>query len=437
MARLVGLLVLVVASAVAAAWLADHPGQAVLRWQGWEVRASVAVLAVAAIAAVILALALDRAVGWVRRGPGALAERRGLRRREQGYRALSDGLVAVAAGDTAAARQLGRRASSLLDGSPLPLLIEAQSAQASGDEAEARRLYERMLGDPETEFLALRGLTVQASNGGDVEAALGYARRAHALRPKAPWVLNAIAELEAKAGHWRAAETALADAARGTSLARVELDRRRAGLEVAQAREALAAGDTALALDRAREAHKRDPGLIPAAVLLAELQARAGKAGAAGRTIEAAWARAPHPDLARLYVEGVADGLARLRRIEKLAERNPDHVESRIAVAEAAIAAGLWGEARRWLGPLDGPAAPARACQLFAAIERGEKGDEAAARAWLARAASAPDAAWSCATCGAAPAAWAPSCPSCGRAGTQAWRVLARPVPAGLGVAGA
>jgi len=424
MARLIGLLVLVVASALGAAWLADHPGQAVLRWQGWEVRASVAVLAVVAIAILVLALGADRLVGGLRRGPGALAQRRGLKRREQGYRALSDGLVAVAAGDTSAARQLGRRAAVLLDGSPLPLLIEAQSAQAAGDEAEAKRLYERMLASPETEFLALRGLTVQASNAGNVAGALDYVRRARALRPKAPWVLNAIAELEAKAGHWREAETALAEAAGGKSLARADLDHRKAELAVAVAREARAAGDVARAMERAHEAHRHDPGLIPAAVLLAELQDATGKQAAMAKTIEATWARAPHPDLARLYLKGEGDALARLKRMERLAARNPEHEETRIAVAEAALDAGLWGEARRWLAPLDGPATPARACRLFAAIERGEKGNAAADRAWRARADAAPDAAWACRACGTAAGAWAPNCPACGRAGTLAWRTV-------------
>lgn len=434
MARLVALLVVTLGAAVAAAWLADHPGHAVLRWEGWEARAPVAVLAalVVLFAAGVVAVALI--LGWLRRGPGALARRRGAHRREQGYRALSDGLVAVAAGDTGEARRLGRRAAALLADSPIPLLIEAQSAQAAGDEAEATRLFQRMLGAPATEFLALRSLTAQARNAGDLEAALGHARRARALRPKAPWVLNAIAELEAQAGHWREAEAALADAARAKALTRPNVDRRRAALLVAQAREARQAGDAALALERAREAHKRDPGLVPATTLLAELRGAAGKASAALKAIETTWALAPHPDLARLYAAGEADPLARLKRIEKLAQRLPDHLESRLAVAGAAIDAGLWGEARRWLGPLEADRPPARACRLLAAVARGEKGDEAAARTWLERAASdAPDSSWRCGSCRARAEAWAPNCPACGEAGTLAWRGPERAAPKGYG----
>lgn len=434
MARLVLLVVIAAAAAVAAAWLADHPGAAVLRWEGWEARASVAVLALLAVLLAVAAALIALTGSWVRRGPVALARRRGQSRREQGYRALTDGFIAVAAGDARAARRLGRRAASLLRGSPLPLLIEAQSAQAGGDDAEARRLFSRMLDDPETEFLALRSLTAQARNAGDLDAALGYARRAQALRPKAPWVLNAIAELEAQAGHWRAAEAALGEAAQRKALPHDGLDRRRASLLTAEALEARRAGDAATALERARAAHRLAPGLAPTTAILAELDLAEGRIGAAAKAIEATWALAPHPDLARLYVAAESDALARLKRLERLVGRNPDHVESRLAVADAAIAAGLWGEARRWLRPLETGRTPARACRLMAAIELGENNDAAAARAWLERAAAsgAPHPTWQCEACRAIRDSWSAACPSCGATGTLEWREFSFLVVDGL-----
>lgn len=433
MARLIALIVLVGALAVAAAWLADHPGAAVLRWQGWEARASVAVLGGLVLLALASFIVVGRLWGWARHGLGAAGRGRDARRRERGFRVLGDGLIAVAAGDARAARRLGRQAAGLLGGSSLPLLIEAQAAQSTGDEAEAKRLFERMLARPETEFIALRSLTAQARKAGDVETALGYVRRARAIKPDAPWVLGALAELEARAGHWREAEQAVAEALRVKALPRGAAERQRASLLVAQARDAARDGDAATALARAREAHRLDPALVPAAALLAE-QARAlGKATLGAKAIETTWTKAPHPDLARLYVAGATDALARLKRLETLATHNPDHVESRIAVAEAAVAAGLWGEARRWLGPLLAGDPPARACRLMAAVERSERRDEAASRGWLERAgAGAPDAAWLCPACGVAAPDWSPHCSACGSPEASAWLARARPVPASL-----
>ena len=123
-------------------------------------------------------------------------------------------------------------------------------------------------------------------------------------------------------------------------------------------------------------------------------------------------------------------------RLQKLIARRPDDAESRLALAEAALAARLWGEARRSLealGAANGAAHSARACRLWAALEEAERGDGAAARAWLARAAGAPDPAWVCDHCGAAYAAWAPLCGRCGAYDSMVWKSPLHAAPAELG----
>lgn len=432
MLRLVAIVVAAAVLGAAAAWLADHPGTLVVTWQGWQVRGPVAALALAALAVALLTWFLHGLYLWLRQGPGRYLAGRRLRRREQGYKALSEGLVAIAAGDAARARRLARRAGELLDRAPLTLLLEAQSAQLAGDEATAAQAFRHMLTTPETELLALRGLVNQATKAGDLADALSHARRARALRPDSPWAIATVAELAARTGAYGEAEAAVAEAERRKLVPRDEGERRRAALLTARAREERARGDTQAARDAVREAHRRAPDLVPAAVLAAELAA-ADRPGAAAKVIEETWARAPHPDLAAAYASGGArDPLARLKALEKLARSNPDHPETRLALAAAAVNAALWGEARRHLEPLVAPGGQPniRACRLMAEIEERERDDAAAARRWLARAATeATDAAWLCGACAAAQATWAPACPSCGAIATLAWRTQARAVP--------
>ncbi|MFZ8528601.1 heme biosynthesis HemY N-terminal domain-containing protein, partial [Staphylococcus aureus] len=76
----------------------------------------------------------------------------GARSRREGYRAFTEGMVAIAAGDARAAQAAAQRAKKLLDQPALALLLSAQAAQAAGDEEEAGRQYAAMLGHPETEF---------------------------------------------------------------------------------------------------------------------------------------------------------------------------------------------------------------------------------------------------------------------------------------------
>src|SRR5690606_40477334 len=129
----------------AAVWLADHPGTVEIVWQGRVIETSVGVLA-AAIALLILLLWLAQRL-WrgLRRAPRSFVEGRRESRRARGYRALTRGLVAVAAGDAAEARRWSRQADVLLAEPPLTLLLSAQAAQLNGDEAAARRHFEAML----------------------------------------------------------------------------------------------------------------------------------------------------------------------------------------------------------------------------------------------------------------------------------------------------
>src|SRR5690606_29724893 len=128
--------------------------------------------------------------------------------------ALSMGMVAVAAGDREEAGRQSRRASAMLSGVPLSNLLSAQAAQLRGDEAAARRYFEAMLDQPETEFLGLRGLLMQALRARDDARALRLALRARELRPRSPWLLQTLAELQTRLGDWEAALDTTATARR-------------------------------------------------------------------------------------------------------------------------------------------------------------------------------------------------------------------------------
>ena len=71
MARAIAVFVLLGLAALLAAWLADHPGDVAIDWQGWRIETSVAV------AAIVLALmAFGLAAGyrfwlWLRRAPAS------------------------------------------------------------------------------------------------------------------------------------------------------------------------------------------------------------------------------------------------------------------------------------------------------------------------------------------------------------------------------
>ncbi len=414
----VGLLV------AAAVWIARRPGTVQIEWQGWLIETSVGVLALGALMIAILAAVLYSLWRFLLGSPGAFGRYRQSARRERGYLALTQGMVAVAAGDREAARKFARKADVLLNEPPLTLLLSAQAAQLNGDEQAARKYFEAMLERPETEFLGLRGLLTQALKAGDGRRAAELAQRAQALQPKAQWPALTLLELEAKEGHWTDAEDALEKAVKAKAIPAAEAPRHRAALLAERARMAAALGRTEEALTLAQKAHDLNPGLIPAAALLATLRARTGNAKAARRAVENAWRIQPHADLADAWGEagGEADSLARVKRFEALVALDPGSVEGHLALARAAIVAKLWGEAANHLRIARDMAPTARVHRLLAELSRAEHGDGAEAREWLAKVAgAAPDPAWTCARCGAEHALWSASCHRCGGFDTLSW----------------
>ena len=436
MLRALAFLAVLAALTAAAVWFAEHPGDVTIRatipwaeWPEFALTTSVGVLLVAVAGVAVAAALVHRFWRWLRGGPRRFAEGRAARRREHGYQALTKGLVAIAAGDAKAARRFAKHAGRLLD-NPLNLLVLAQAARLNADETSARRHFSAMIEHRETEFLGLRGLIAQATQAGDWDAALGYARRAHALSPESAWASEALFDLEARAGDWRGAQRTL-EAAGRKRLGAAEASRRRAVVLAARARVARGEGRDEQALALAREAHKLAPELVEATALAAELLTASGKTRAARKLIEKGWARAPHPELVRAYAALAPDEAAiqRLKRFERLRELQPDHPESRIALAEAALAAELWGVARGHLEAAAGDRPSQRVFRLLATIEEHGGGDAEAIRRWLQRAADAPpDAAWRCEKCGAAATEWSARCAACGAFDGLAWR--APPAPA-------
>jgi HemY protein len=418
--------------AAGAGILAAHPGTVSLSWEEWHLDTSVGVLVTAVVMLAMLSAAFFHLLRRILGGPRAFLRARRERRRRQGYRALTQGMVAVAAGDAEEAQKFARKADVLLAEPPLTLLLSAQAAQLNGDEQAARRYFAAMLDRPETEFLGLRGLVMQALRGGDESGALALVERARELRPRTPWVLSSLYELQARAGRWPEATATLAEAAKRRALPAGESRHHRAVLLLEQSRAAAAAGDERQALQHAASAHPLDPGFAPATLRYAELLAAGGNAKKAAKVIEAGWRAAPHPDLAAAWdaLFATEPAMQRLKRVERLIADSADHPESRLAQARAALSARLWGEARRHLEALGGtltrpdPPSP-RVCRAMAELEEAEHGDVAAARSWLAQAATttALDPTYVCNACGAECHRWSALCPVCRSFDSLAWRL--------------
>ncbi|MEE8171901.1 MAG: heme biosynthesis HemY N-terminal domain-containing protein [Alphaproteobacteria bacterium] len=425
MTRVVIFFLIVAALAAIAVWIADEPGRVAISWGDWLVETSPAALAAAAAIFAAFGALLFQLARWLWVGPRAIARARHVRRQRRGYLALTQGLVSAAAGDARGARRLARRANLLLGEPPLTLLLSAQAAQLEGEDDLAKAYFEAMLERPETEFLGLRGLLVQANKAGDNQAALSLAERAFALRPHTPWVLTTLLELQSHAGRWPDALATLRVALRQKALEPEAGQRREAGLLLEQARAARATGDGREAAKFAERALDAAPQFIPAILFATGQSLALGRSSQAERMISQAWSNTPHPILAQYFneIHSADDRLARAKHFEKLAQRNPDHPESHLLLASGALEAKLWGAARKHLQTALEARPSAGIYRRLAQLEEAEHDDQEAARRWLMAASEArPDPLWVCAECGVPGSDWSLACTSCGALDRMEWR---------------
>ena len=414
-----------VVAMLGAVWLAERPGAVTAEFRGWRLDTSVGALMVAIVIAILVSIGLWLLYRWIVGAPGALLEGWGDSRRRRGYRELTQGLAAVAAGDGTEAQKHARKAEKLLAEPALTLLLSAQAAQLTGDRDGAKRAFNAMLDDEQMAFLGLRGLIGQALREGDQSQALAYAERAFQLRPQTPWVVHSLFDMQAQIGQWKAAQETLDTGLRRKVVTPDKGRTLRALLLVERSRAAERDGSPADALALAREAFGLAPERIAVTQRLAELQIKNGDSKRALKTLERGWAVAPHPDLAELYLKasGETDPLKRVGIVRRLAGQNPGDIESHLALAQASLDANLWGEARRHLETAGGTNPSVRVCRLMAEVEERAHADQAKVHEWLARATDAPaDRAWRCAACGAHHESWRPVCESCGAFGTLHWR---------------
>jgi len=180
-------------------------------------------------------------------------------RERKGFQALSEGLMALAAGEGRLALNRAIKAEKYLAEPHLTTFLVAQAAEAAGDTRRATEAYKELLGSETTRFVAIRGLLRQKLAEGDTETAQKLAAKALELKPRHEETQDILLKLQAESRDWKGA--------------------------------------------RATLGAKLKAGVLPKDVYRRRDAADKGDRKGAARVLKKAWDAKPHPDLAAAFAD--------------------------------------------------------------------------------------------------------------------------------------
>lgn len=416
--------VIVLAMGIGFAWLADRPGEMLINWQGQQIELSL-MTAVSLIVAIIVAVMLT---WWIIRvvltSPEIMSKFLKTRKRDRGYKALSDGLIAAGAGDATMAKKLTKQSKNLLDedNEPLLNLLEVQTAMIDGRDDDARASLQKMADKPDTAILGLRGLYLEAKRLGAGEAARQYAMKAADQAPHLSWASEAAIEYCAQDANWDDAIRRLEKQRTAGVISNEDAKRKKA---VLLAGRALTRSDGELQdiSKDAQAALSLAPDLVPAATLAAKALFRQGNLRKGSKILEKLWKENPHTQIADAYVNARVGDTAgdKLKRAQKLESLKGNQVESLFIVAKMALETRNFELARSKVESAARLDPRESMYLLLADIEEAETGDQGRVRHWLSCAVKAPrDPQWT--ADGYVSDKWAPFSPVTGKLDSFEWK---------------
>jgi HemY protein len=427
--RILLTLIFLTALSFAATWVVDHDGVMTIRWMGYQIDTTMTFLIFVVLLVSLVAACVFYLIIWLAAAPTNYRKNLLEKKREKGLVALTEGFAAVAAGDAKQARALTKRAENALGSIGLTRLLSAQAAHLDGDIALEREQYHAMLEDKSTEIIAVKGLLIAAKEEGDLGQAITLAEKAVTLQENTSWALSMLFDLYKRTQKWHKALETLEQLYRKKMVDKAKYIETKGLLSLAIAIGLSGQKLEKEALSYFADAYKPLPSFAPAAVFYGEALVDSGNKRKALKILENSWKQSPHLRVGACYMEQFENDTAakRMKQAERLYHMQPEHPDSHILLAKAAMRGGELSKARNHLKMALTSEETKLICSLMAELETMENATQDVIQKWYHRSEQAPhDENWVCTTCNHISHQWQPNCTNCESFGSYQWQTPGR-----------
>ena len=369
-------------------WLMENPGTVVISWMDYEITTS--------MAALIAFIVFISVIIYILRLPVLFIHfiKRSLVHQKQKNKEilLQQILNAIASQDEQAGIKLSTRIDKIYStNSSLNLLLKAL-LKPSPD------IYQKLSELPETELAGFKGLIQIEQKNGNLEAALTLCEKAILKYKNIPWLVQETLYLQVLNEKWESALNTLEQIKKLKIESEQHYKNQKATL--------------LLKLNKPFEAYKTAPWLPQAA-----LEAAKANPKKAESILTRAWEETPSWELYKAYTNlfQKETPLVRYKKIEKLVSKHPGNKISYLALADSALQAKLWGQAKKELDDyLAAYTLTVPAATMMAFYEQEARHDTKEAQKWIEQMKTAePLYAFTCSKCGYKSDTWSPICPKC------------------------
>jgi len=389
MIRLIIYIALSLIISAGAAWLITLEGTITIDFAGYRMQPSLGATALALIALIIISIFIWAIIRRFIEAPKRLAKFNLQQKKNKGIQALSNGFIALQAGDAISALKFAKNAKAQLVENDAAKLLQARAELALGNLTQAREHYRALISDQKTAPAALTGLYDQAMAQNREDIAITFAKKTHEISPSSEWASDAVFRDLVKNSDYEKALTMIATK-KAKSQAEIDKLRRQKTILHTAIATSEETKNPDKALMQAKLALKLDPNFIPAALIGARIMSNKNQIRKSSSLLRRVFNATSHPHLATLYanVQPGSSAVEKLKKTTDIIGESPSDVNLAIVLAQAAINAFEWDKARKTLSDFTNPPSQ-NVCVLMAQIEEGQEGDQGKAREWLAKAVKA------------------------------------------------
>lgn len=393
------------------------PGRSTLNYYGYSIELSTGVLVGGTIICFLFFHQFLVLGKWVRSLPTGIKKQWTERQKNKSKTLVLEAFNIIAAGDSKQALEILNKARELSKEDIFNSIFTAQATFNQGNDAESERQFTALLQKEETRFLGYRGLVLLKTRQKKLDQAHYFLQQALRERPDSPWVLGQLFNWNVEHLSFSGAETILEQLRIGGYLSKTEIKRKKAVLLWVKASHDLKKNDFEGFYESVLEALTLAPELTQATLALVTYYGESNRQAKAWKCLKKGYTINPHPDflevLKKLFQE--KNSLEIYQQGQELTKLQGLHPVTHWLLANLAIEAKLWGQARLHLAAL-GQGQPTNSYfELRAELERQENPTNIEAIQTLYNQASrAPRApVWVCQSCHVVLQKWEAFCPSC------------------------